>query len=450
MPFKWMPAQANLVALCGETALEFSPALDDGTPADQLVDGRPSSPVRFGTKAADPSVTVRLNFLRNGGFEDEDLGDWTVLSGTSARTTTGSEVATGTAALEFTAAGARYQDILVPSGITINFAAQLRGVGAGSIKVVVVNLDTGRFLNGGVSAPFPWVGDTTVYTMQSGPLSGVYGPVTMDATVEPFATTGRYLTRLRIHLVASDPDTFVDDVTARPHWNFLGIFGHNLAGSGEHQNPGTAFTDYGQVPQFDLDGTDSGWIVPGGGALDSGPGTSSTHQIPAPNTWNTWTTAKVGDLLTVMVASDQYDNYPRVAMGELVIGYVEDLVPALFPMQVRLSEAPAQVRNETAAGDVYVYNPGPNALREVGLRFIFHTAEAQEILRDRLYRVSRGGADGIILVPPDELVSHVGCVFGLPAADFDMAIEAPTTGPTLIRTVGLTIRELPSPEASAD
>src|SRR5262245_50357469 len=119
MPFKWMPAQGNLLALCPPEAFTFTPALDALTPASQLADGRPSTPARFGTRTAAPTIACTLNLLANPGFESADLSDWIVLFGTSLRTTDseGDEVDTGVASLKYTTAGSRYQDVLIPSGI---------------------------------------------------------------------------------------------------------------------------------------------------------------------------------------------------------------------------------------------------------------------------------------------------------------------------------------------
>ena len=152
MPFRWMPAQGNLLALCGEAALTITPALDTLTPDGQMFDGRPSTPVRFGTKAGQVSIGCTLNLLRNPGFEIEDLSDWTVPYGDSERTTTGGEVGAGTASLKILVGaimlageGVCYQDVSIPSGIPFRVSALLRGTGVAPATLSVMNQDTGRF-----------------------------------------------------------------------------------------------------------------------------------------------------------------------------------------------------------------------------------------------------------------------------------------------------------------
>jgi hypothetical protein len=443
MPFRWMPAKGNLLTLCGEAQLAVSPSLDTLTPESHVSDGRPSTPIRWGTKAAEVEIRCTLNLLRNPGFESADMSDWTVLSGTSVRTTTPSDVASGAAALQFMSAAVRYQDVEIPSGIPFRISALLSGAMSAAAYVVVLNLDTGRFLDNTGA----WVADATVRTLAR--TTNFYAEVSQAPTVEAFSVTGRYLTRLRVHVGGEASATFADAIELRPAWNFIGLFGHNLTARGEYVWPGTPFSYYGQVPRYEYQQEDVvqiGWIVPGG---EEGIEDGQAHRIPWPNTWNVWPSPKSGPDVTITIVSDQYAHYPIPSVGEIVVGYVEDLLPAGFPFKVGLMEA-GQVRNETAAGDAYVYNPGPNALRDLTLRWTYVGDAAEEVLRDRLYRVSRGGADGVILVPPDNLVEGVGCIFGLPEADFGYSIEAPTTGPELLRTATLAIRELPSPEMAED
>ena len=196
-------------------------------------------------------------------------------------------------------------------------------------------------------------------------ITASYAEMSLAATMETFADTGRYLTRLRVHLVGA-PGTLFDSVDVRPSWNFVGIFGHNLTHRGEYRNPGTPHFFYGQVPRYEHE-DDLGWIVPGGA---EGPVSGASYAIPAPNTWNAWTEPKRSSFITIEVVSDQYAHYPLVTFGELVVGYVEDLLPAAFPVSVKMAEA-GQVRNEPPAGDIFTYNAGPHALRELTLRFIY-------------------------------------------------------------------------------
>lgn len=444
MPFRWMPAQGNLLALCGESALSFSTSLDSLTPAGNMIDGRPSTGVRFGTKGVSPTVACDLNLLRNGGFETDDgLASWTVLSGTSVRTTAAGEPFDGVAALKFTSAGVRYQDILIPSGIPFLLSAALQSDGDVAAEVAVLNLDTGHFLDDSGA----WVADSTARALST--TSMTYVEQAQPVIAEPLSITGRYLTRLRVHLSALAADMFFDVVALRPAWNFLGIFGHNLTARGGYREPEPERTEsfiyYGQVPRYRIvteDMITGGWIVPGGPeSFDDG----QSFAVPAPNTWNAWASPKGAKNIEVTISSDQYLNYPLPSFGELVLGYVEPLAPAGFPVGVKLAEA-GQVRNESVAGDLYAYNAGPRALRELSLRFTYDSAEAEESIRDRLYAVSRGGANGLILVPPDDMIASVGLIFGVPEADLGYSLEARTTGPAFVRTASLVIRELPGPE----
>lgn len=443
MPFKWMPAAGNLVTLCadGGGVLVTAGTLDDLTPLAQAYDGRPSTPIRYAATADSVGLLVSMNRLYNGGFELTDMSRWISAGGASVRTTTPGETSGVSAgALKITTTGARTQDISLPSGSPVTFAADLRGDGTSPAYMLVTNLDTGLWLNGTTGA---WVGDTSVRVLER--VANTYATVSANVTLEPMSKTGRYLTRLRI-FVGGPANSFIDTVKARPWFNFVGLMGHNLTGRGQHQDPGTALTKYGQVPWFNIDGTNYTWIVPGGGLVLNG----SAYSIPKPNTWNALSAATTGVVTTISVETETYHaDFPEVAVGEIVLGYVEDLVPAQLPIGVRWSEA-GQIRNETIGGDVYVYNSGPNALRELSLRFIFNTEEHQAAVRDRLYMVSRGGADGVIIVPPDNMVSEVGCIFGLPDQDFSMNLEAPTTGPSWVRTASLVVRELPSPETVED
>jgi hypothetical protein len=439
MPFRWMPAEGNLLTLCGEAALTVGPSFDTLTPAAQISDGRPATPVRFGSKAAEVSVGCQLNLLRNPGFELADLADWVLLSGTSVRDP--SDPFNGVAALKFTSSNSvRYQDVRIPAGIPFRVGAALHGGSEDqAAAVVLLNLDTGHFLDDTGA----WVANATVRTLEV--TAGGYTEAGLDAVMETFDQSGRYLQRLRIHVAGDASGTFVDDVFIRPSWNFVGIFGHNFTSRGENSMTGP-FSWYGQVPRYEYSTEDAvhfGWLVPGG-AEDLG---GQSYRIPSPNTWKVFGGIS-SPYITVAILSDQYAHYPAPAFGELVVGYVEDLVPAVFPIGVKLEEA-GQIRNETAAGDVYVYNSGPHPLRELGLRFLFDTQAQEETLRERFYMISRAGADGVVIVPPPELVLPVGCIFGLPVGEFSESIETPIGGPggpALGRTASLTIRELPSPE----
>lgn len=452
MPFRWMPAQGNLLTLCGEAALTITPALDAETPAAQMFDGRPSTPVRFGTAVAGSEIIVALNLLRNPGFE---LGaaDWPVLRGTSEITTNPTDVGQGLAALEITSEeeeelGVRYQDIRIPAGIPFKLSALLRGTGFEEAFVVLLNLDTGRFLDSSGA----WVADATVRALSN--VEAGYADVEVSGTVETFAETGRYLTRLRVHVSADAGACFIDEVAVQPAWNFVALIGHNLTGRGEFRSPGTPFSYYGQVPWLEFQSEDTvrfEWLVPDAAA--DGMEDGAAFPIRSPTTWRVWAGAPwKTPTLTITISSDQFAHYSIPAFGELVVGFVEDLVPAVFPIGVKVEEA-GQIRNETGAGDVYVYNSGPHPLRELGLRFIFDTDAQEETLRERFYMISRAGADGVVIVPPPELVAAVGCIFGLPVGEFSESIEAPIGGPggpKLARTASLTIRELPSPESATD
>jgi hypothetical protein len=437
MPYSFMPLSGNLVGLCQETpGLVVSPALDTLTPIARAFDGRPSTAIRFGSKAAAPGIGVVLNFLSNPGFE-VDLTGWTLGAGTSVRTTTAGEFFAGVGALKFTSAGFRYQDIVVPAGNPCTLLAALRGDGVNSVYVVIQNLDTGRQLNAAGTA---WVAsDSQALLIRS---ANSFAAATLGFTVEPFSATGTYRTRLRVFIVAQATACFADEVRVRPSWNFAALLGHNLTGSGEYQTPGTTLNYYGQVPVWDLDGAEFGWLVPS--APDTGLVDGAAYAIPRPNTWHKWTTAKTGGTLTLSAKSDQSLLYPQVSFGELVIGYVQDFVVApKLEMTLDLEEA-GQIRNSTPAGDVYGYSEGPRHLRELGLRFILNTDAPQLQLSEQIQLATRGGRDGLIIVPPVEMASAVGCIAGLIDARHSYGFSA-RTGTGYVREAALRLTELPSP-----
>lgn len=217
--------------------IAVSPAEDALFPASRLALARPSDPFKFGSAAADSYVRVDCEHITNGTFETSTLSGWTESvagSGTTAETTTGAEVFSGTKALEVRPAvdggAARYQDITVRAGASYRLDGYMRTDGFITGRVRVKNLTTGRYLAAGGAS---WGANADIFTHAT----TTYTAKTVDFTVETYQACCAQTVLLRLELYASAGtagEAQFDSFSLFPRADFLSVHGHNLADNAEY------------------------------------------------------------------------------------------------------------------------------------------------------------------------------------------------------------------------
>lgn len=197
-------------------------------PLANLYDGQPGRPFRFASAAAGVILKKDVNAITNPGFETSTLSGWTdrkLGTGTVAETTTAAEVHSGTKAADLTGTdtsnyGALSQDITVQPGELWKLDCWIRATVAGTGKVFLQNLTTGKFYSAGA-----WGAAQAEATSHN---TTTYTNKTVNFTIEDYDTVGDDSCTLRITLYCDDGEACFDDVLLIPGVNFTSVHGHNL------------------------------------------------------------------------------------------------------------------------------------------------------------------------------------------------------------------------------
>jgi hypothetical protein len=349
-----------------------------------MYDGRPSQFFRFGSAAADRTVTADLQLLANGDFETGTLTSWTeVLTGTGSSGVESVNVHGGAKALKVNGGaagtGMRYQDVTVRAGETLTAGVWLRGDGTRTVYARILNLQTGKYLTSGGawSTVAAWASRTTAS----------YADTSLTFTVEPMSTVLQPTCTLRFQVIADgNGDVYADDVALYPGaLDWLSIHGHNLDPSIvltlEWSDDNSAWTSAGTAtiaqPTFYL-------------RLSSG----LSHRY--------WRVKATGT------------NTAAIYYGELVLG--QSLALATQPRHPSLSawklrEEQPQVRSETLVGVPWVHNLTTEAVRTRVLPFRDIADASLQEARDEIYRRCGYGKHPIVLCPddskPEVIFGHV-------------------------------------------
>lgn len=218
----------------GLGTVSVDPAEASVAPKANLYDSDPSTPHIAGSIQADSYMRVRLPGLTNPGFESGMTG-WTDNdqgTGTSAETSTGAEVRSGSKALKMTGSdattnyGSRTQTITVTSGETRKATVHAIPIsGTGTIfSLYLYNTRTLKYYNGTAWATTRAAAASALYTGSPG-----YGTTSITYTIESYEATRSETCSLRWELVCPEGECAIDDVSDWPAVTFAGIFGHNYA-----------------------------------------------------------------------------------------------------------------------------------------------------------------------------------------------------------------------------
>lgn len=327
----------------------------------------------------------------NGGFESAFTGGlpgtgWGKTAGaTLTRDTAIPRTGAGCMAADGTTSNYGYFTLTVYPGQRLKIEAACRVLtGAGpSAKVRVRNMFTGRLLD--TNAAWLSVGATSI--LENATTS--YTTQSLAFTVETGPSFPATMTlRVEFYCILSATDTPVyDDIAIYYAVNFCSVHWSNMLLS----------------------------------ALSPPQLRSSTDNFSASDTLEaSMTVAKPA--FYVVLGSTVYRRYWRFrhgldgsllnggnapVFGEMVIGYAE---AAARPQDYgwTLGKKFQQVRTQTQLGAEAVYLFGEHEQRRLGLNFSPTTAAEFLELRDRLYRVTRGGADPLVIVPYDseDVVIH--------------------------------------------
>lgn len=218
----------------------MNPAASSKFPAKNLYDSAPAKYMQFGavpTAGIDGGTLNRtgviiLNLLKNPGAETSVTG-WK-RGGTVAATA--AQFYAGTKSWQIAADAYLYQDILVRSGEYMRISGATRGDGVAALAFFgVMNIDTGQAL----STTGTWVaGDREIGTGTSkvatvkklgSQTAAAWISTSIPFTVEPYSSTLKHLTRLRIVVSCSGAGNgFVDDVWLVPGTDLCSLHGFNF------------------------------------------------------------------------------------------------------------------------------------------------------------------------------------------------------------------------------
>lgn len=217
-----------------------NPAASAKFPVARIKDGYPSIYMQFGpvpTAGIDGGTlnrtgTINLTLLKNPGAELGLVG-W-VKGGTVVATT--AQFYSGAKSWQIAADGYLYQDIHVRSGELMRITGATRGDGASAEAYFgVMNVETGQALStaGTWVTPDTEVGTGTArvaYIKKLGAqTTAAWLPSLIQFTAEPYTSTLRHLTRLRIVAACGGAGNgFVDDLVVVPATDMCSIHGFNF------------------------------------------------------------------------------------------------------------------------------------------------------------------------------------------------------------------------------
>lgn len=183
-------------------------------PRANLFDGVVANPFKFGSIAADCSITADLNLVNNGGAELNAMTGWTNVG--SSPTTSTTQKNDGTYAFRITTNGdAFYQVVYLRAGATYRFQGGVYG-GGGAVQANIGLLD----LRSGAALV-----STITRTAASW---AVTGPTSFTV---PAFSTGRYdMVPVQISCTQSGGagTTYYDSIYLWPAWDFVSVHGHNI------------------------------------------------------------------------------------------------------------------------------------------------------------------------------------------------------------------------------
>jgi hypothetical protein len=364
--------RASAITVTNENASFPKTALYDDTGA-----------VFMGSAEASPfDVTVDLGLVPpNGDFESAFTGGlptsaWAKTSGaTLTRNTTDQRTGTGCLQATGTTANYGYYDLTVYPGQRLTIVVAGRSVsGTALAKVRVRNLFTGRLLDSNGA----WQTDSSTVILSNDTTNYVVALVAFQVETAALPST----MTLRVEFVCGGvtDDALYDDAAIYYAVNCCSVHWSNLVGAGANGPTLRSSTDNfsgsdTQEAQFDV-------VRPAFYALLS----SAVYR-------RYWRVRSGAVTALVNAGAAPY-------IGELVLGYAETAARAQ-DYGWTLGLAQQQIRTRALFGAEAVYQAGLFEQRRLGLNFRPGTAAEYLELRDRWYRMTRGGADSMVVIPYD-------------------------------------------------
>ena len=356
-----------------------SPAAEGVAPADNACDGNPSTPVIAGSVSTDGYIRVDLNLLSDPDFENAALASWTDTdggTGTSVSTTTNTKnggraiAVTGSSSASGVNYGSRTQSVLVRAGESLKANVYCNpkptGAAAGTGKLFIRNLKTGKYWSGSAWTSTRTACDTTVSTSDS-------WSVTLTATfsIESFDICLEDTVSLSFECVSENGLVHFDQAYLVPGVNFASVHGHNI---GPRITPKVQTSD-------DL-GT---WL------------TRSTMPVKRPAFYSVFTTRYQQFWQFLFEGTPHAPYY----IGECVLGQYQTSAAQPLWSPVVSREFPGFRQNGTS-GVATAYNTATDPTESIGMDFLAVSATAEKDLYDNLWLRSGQGLHPAIIVPRDD------------------------------------------------
>ena len=203
--------------------------------SDFLADGEPGTVFRFGTVGANSNVIANLGSrLRNGDFEgvfvsgvpqswvDLSTGDGALAEESTVVNAGGStkslKLSTGASGTGEAKAG---YSMRVEAGWGMSIQGALYENSSATVRIRVLNLDTGKYLNSsGV-----WVTGAADWFTRTAASWSTSGPTTFTVEAASVAERAVYTLLITISIDGTNSVAYVDDLFIWPHWNFAAMLG---------------------------------------------------------------------------------------------------------------------------------------------------------------------------------------------------------------------------------
>jgi hypothetical protein len=375
--------KAGLGNLVGRGAIDvafLNGFVDVDRPTRNLYDGLTNLHFAFSDVSADQGIDIDLQLLVNGDFEDKSFIGWTELltSPTSDTSITGGAQAhSGLGGLRCEAGSLtaeRYQDVRMRVGEVGIVDAWGKVVTSGNCKLLLQRIDgagAGKYWN---PATQTWV---TSLTATGSTTSTSYTHIcnSVPFTVENFDTCQTTEVTIRIRLYCDSGIANFDDVAVFAKWNFVAAFCHNLT-----------------LPVEVYTADERTFTSP----------TLETFVYPA-SSLNPYRPSFYGMKTTSIGRRFVRVKFPgtapeQIRLAELVIGTAFLFTPsAPFPM-TELLDWPS-FSSQFLDGTELRSGLADDESRSFSIPVLAKTQAELSIMRDLIWRGTRGGTDTMVLVP---------------------------------------------------
>lgn len=401
----WFQSGEGLNLLARAAAVKAptpSPAEDSGYPVSHLYDGLPSQYFKHSAAQTSSSVTFDLNLVENGDGESATIPPaWTVSGTNAALSQIIGSAYSGSGSLRLQGDGAisaQYERRL-RAGEKARLYYALYSACLHSFSLQLKNLETGKYLD---SAGAWQTSSATVVAAQA---AAAWASGYVDLVMPDVEEGGGFWQRVQLIIGSSDATASHDfrfEVKLVPGWDAVAWFGHvgrpvTCRPGIEYQaltgnDPGDSFVS-GSSAGFD-------WLK----TTPSAPDPFPDEELHQPALWNRLQTVRYERWVRFYLTRAVAIGIPAAA-GEIVLCQLE-----VLPRKPVLSlgdehRVPGQIRHDTGAGDVWVYNRTPHRRPRTTLRFetFSNLATGVDVDFRALARIfedrTHGGRHPVLLLP---------------------------------------------------